>query len=76
MSKADVAVLEEPLQLVPQPNSSPGKRQVADPEEVVVGDDENPEFKLPKTSSLVVVLTTNVLMQVIPHFPPALSFSC
>ena len=72
MSKVDVAVVEEPLQLTPQPNTSLGKSQIADPEEVAVGDDENPEFKLPKTSSLVVVLTTNVLMQVIPHFPPTL----
>ena len=64
----DVTVVEEPSQLAPQPNSSLGKPQDSDLEEVTVGNDENPEFKLPKTSSLVVVLTTNVLMQVTLHF--------
>ena len=71
MSKVDVEVVEEPLQPASRPNSSFGKPQITDPEELAVGDDENPEFKLPKTSSLIVVLTTNVLMQVIPHFLPA-----
>jgi len=68
MSKVDVEVVEEPLQLSSPPNSSFGKQpQVEDPEEVIIGDDQNPEFKLPKTSSLVIVLTTNALMQVIPY---------
>jgi len=70
MSKVDVAVVEEPLQFASQPNSSLGKSQVADLEEIAVGDDENPEFKLPKTNSLLVVLAMNVLMQVILHFFP------
>jgi len=76
MSKVDVAVIKEPLQLVPLPNLDLGKRQVAGLEEMVVGDDKNPEFKLPKTSPLVVVLMTNVLMQVIPLFLPAPPFAC
>jgi hypothetical protein len=41
--------------------------QVADPESRSIGDDENPEFKLPKMGSLAIVLTTNLLMQVISH---------
>lgn len=66
MSKADVAVVKEPLQFTSRPTSSSGKQpQAANPEEAIVGDEENPEFKLPGMSSLVVVLVTNVLMQVI-----------
>ena len=66
MSKADVAIVEEPLQFASQLSSSSGKQpQAANPEGAIVGDEENPEFKLPKMSSLVVVLVTNVLMQVI-----------
>jgi len=42
----------------------------ADPEEVTVRDEENPEFKLPKMNSLLLVLMTNVLMQVISRFLP------
>ena len=66
MSKADVAIVEEPLQFTSQLSSSSGKQpQAANPEGAIVGDEQNPEFKLPKMSSLVVVLVTNVLMQVI-----------
>ena len=66
MSKADVAIVEEPLQFTSQLSSSSRKQpQAANPEGAIVGDEENPEFKLPKMSSLVVVLVTNVLMQVI-----------
>jgi hypothetical protein len=68
MSKVDVAVVEEPLPSAPWPGSSVGKQlQVADPEGTILEDDENPEFKLPKMSSLAIVLTTNLLMQVISH---------
>jgi hypothetical protein len=64
MPKVDVAIVQEPLPSTLQPDSSLGKQlQVIDPEGVTLGDDENPEFKLPKMSSLVVVLTTNLLMQ-------------
>ena len=58
MSNADMAVVEEPV----QPTS---QRRSADPEEVTFREEGNPEFKLPKMSSLVVVLMTNALMQVI-----------
>ena len=65
MSRVDVTVVEEPPRLTLQPFSSSGKQsQVTDPETVGTGDEENPEFKLPKMSSLVVVLVTNVFMQV------------
>ncbi|KAF9647577.1 MFS general substrate transporter [Thelephora ganbajun] len=65
MSKVDVAVVEEHVQVPSPPSSSFGRQlQVADPEEVTIRDDGNPEFKLPKMSSLVVVLMTNVLMQI------------
>ncbi|KAF9783442.1 MFS general substrate transporter [Thelephora terrestris] len=64
MSRVDTTV-EEPAQLTPRRSSSLLKQlQVADPERVVTEDDENPEFKLPKTTSLAVVLMTNALMQV------------
>ena len=77
MSKADVAVVEEPVQFTSRLSPSPGKQlQAADPEEVTTRDEENPEFKLPGMSSLVVVLMTNVLMQVISRFPPAQWTSC
>lgn len=69
MSKADVAVVEEPVRFMPRPSLSLEKQlQVSAPEEATVGDEENPEFKLPKMSSLVMVLMTNVLMQVISYF--------
>jgi len=65
MSKVDMTIVEESLQPVSRQNSSLGKQlPVASPEEAIDGDDENPEFKLPKMSSLVVVLVTNFLMQV------------
>ena len=67
MSKADVEVVGEPSQLTSGLDTALGKQpQVTDLEEVTNGDDENPEFKLPKMSSLVVVLMTNVLLEVIP----------
>ena len=66
MSRADVTPVEEPSQLTLQPISSSGKEsQVTDPERSSIEDGGNPEFKLPKMGSLVVVLVTNVLMQVI-----------
>ena len=69
MSKVDAAAVEEPVQIASRLSL---QTQVADPEGVTtVGDEENPEFKLPKMSSLVVVLVTNVLLQVISHFFPA-----
>ena len=61
-----MTVVEGPSQFTSPPNSSSGKQlQVADLEELIIRNDENTEFKLPKMSSLVVVLMTNVLMQVI-----------
>ena len=66
-----MAIVQEPLPSAPQLDSSLGKQlQVIDPEGVTLGDDENPEFKLPKMSSPVVVLMTNLLMQVISYFLP------
>jgi hypothetical protein len=65
MTRVDVAIIEEPSLLTLQPISSLGKRvHLEDPEGASIGDDENPEFKLPKMSSLIVVLMTNVFMQV------------
>ena len=65
-SRADMVVVEGPSELTLQPISSLGKQsQPADPEGASIGDGENPEFKLPKMSSLVVVLLTNVFMQVL-----------
>jgi len=64
MFKVDMTIAEELLQPVSRQNSSLGKQlPVTFPEEAI-GGDENPEFKLPKMSSLVVVLVTNFLMQV------------
>lgn len=61
-------MVESPSQFTSGLSPSLGKQlQVADPEEIIL-DDENPEFKLPKMSSLVVVLMTNVLMQVFSRF--------
>ena len=61
-----MAVVEEPVQLTSRPGSSLGKQlQAAGPEEGANSDEGNPEFKLPRMSSLVMVLATNVLMQVI-----------
>ena len=73
MSKVDVATVEEPVRIASRLSLGSGRQtQIADPEGVTaVGDEENPEFKLPKMSSLVVVLVTNVLLQVISHFFPA-----
>lgn len=76
MFKVGVAVVEEPVQFTPQLNSSSGEQPRADPEEVTVRDEENPEFKLPKMNSLLLVLITNVLMQVISRFLPTLWISC
>jgi len=65
MSKVDMTIAEELLQSVSRQNSSLGKQlPVTSPEEAIDGGDENPEFKLPKMSSLVVVLVANFLMQV------------
>lgn len=61
-----MTVTEGSLQFMSRLGSSLVKRpQVVDPEEATDGDDENPEFKLPKMSSLVIVLVTNMLMQVL-----------
>jgi hypothetical protein len=71
MPKVDVAIVQEPLPSTLQPDSSLGEQlQVIDPEGVTLGDGENPEFKLPKMSSPVVVLMTNLFMQVISHLLP------
>src|SRR6266478_8333968 len=71
MPKVDSAFLEEPVRLTTRPSSRFGEQlRIADPEGVAIGGDENPEFKLPKMSSLFVVLMTNVLMQVFLHFLP------
>ena len=65
MSEVDMAVVEEPVQPTSQRRSSlGGQLRLADPEEVTLREEGNPEFKLPKTSSLIVVLMTNALMQV------------
>ena len=65
-------IVEEHAQSIPHPNLSLGEQlQVAYPEGEIVGDEGNPEFKLPRTGSLVVVLMTNVLIQVTLRIPPA-----
>jgi len=70
-----MTIVEESLQPVSRRNSSLGKQlPVASPEEAIDGDDENPEFKLPKMSSLVVVLVTNFLMQVFYTFSNSTDF--
>jgi len=79
MSKADVAVVEEPVQPLSRRSSILGEQlQVADPEQVSLRDEgnRNPEFKLPKTSSLVVVIMTNVLLQVILRVLPTQRTFC
>lgn len=63
-----MAVIQEPAQSTLQPitESTLIEKQspVTDLERASAPDGENPEFKLPKMSSLVVVLVTNVLLQV------------
>ena len=62
---SDAIVVEEPIQSTSLPSPTSSKQsQVADPEGVNFDDGQNPEFKLPKMSSLVMVLMTNALMQV------------
>lgn len=57
--------IEEPAQLsLTQILNSRSQPQVTDPEGARARDDEDQEFKLPKTRSLVVVLVTNLFMQV------------
>ena len=71
-----MAVVEEPVQPTSQRRSSLGQQlQLADPEEVTLREG-NPEFKLPKMSSLVVVLMTNTLMQVISRIFLTQRISC
>ena len=71
MSKVQLTVVEEPTKSTPQQSSSLQQQpQATDPEGVTTEDDRNPEFKLPKTTSLAVVLMTNVLMQVTYSFLP------
>jgi len=76
MFKVDAAVAEKPVQFTFQLNSSSGEQPQADLEEVTTRDEENPEFKLPKMSSLVLVLMTNVLIQVISSVLPTQWISC
>jgi len=66
MSKVDVTVLEQPVQFTTQTSFIWGKKQghIPDPEVVSVRDEEDPEFMLPRIGSLVVVILTNVLLQV------------
>lgn len=65
------SVIEEPAQSTSRSNLSLRKQpQVPYPEGGIVDDEENSEFKLPRMGSLVVVLMTNVLMQVTPCIPP------
>ena len=71
MSKVDVTVIEKPVQFTPRPSFSSEKHlQVTDPEVASVEDGEDPELKLPKMSSLVVVLLATLLMQVSSRFSP------
>ena len=68
----DVAVVKAPAQFTSRLSSSLGKQlQFAGLHQGTDGDEENPEFKLPKMSSLAMVITTNVLMQVISCILPA-----
>ena len=68
MTKVDISFVEEAsLSTAPSSSSLEKQLQVVDPESLAIGDNENPEFKLPKMGSLVVVLITNLLMQVISH---------
>ena len=76
MFKVEAVVAEKPVQFTFQLNPSSREQPQADPEEVTTRDEENPEFKLPKTSSLVLVLMTNVLIQVISPFLLTLWTSC
>ena len=60
----DVAVLEQPVQSTTQTSFIWGKKgHIPDPEVVSVQDDDS-EFMLPRIGSLVVVILTNVLLQV------------
>ena len=64
-------VVEERARSPARSNLSLSKQpQVTYPEGGVIGDEANPEFKLPRMGSLVVVLMTNVLMQVTLRIPP------
>ena len=69
MSRVDVGIVGEPAQLTPRQSSSFVRQpHIADPEVVSTGDEENPEFKLPKISSLAVVIMANALTQVTSFF--------
>ena len=65
MSKVGVTVIERPVQPTSKTSFLWGtKTHIPDLEVVSVHDDEDPEFVLPEISSLVVVIMTNVLLQV------------
>lgn len=65
MYRTDAPIVEKPVEFSPRPSPSLARQlHAADLERAGAEDEENSEFKLPKMSSLVMVIMTNLLMQV------------
>ena len=65
MLETNAIIVEEPIQFTSRQSSDLERRpNIMDPEGGTTGGGENPEFKLPKISSLAVVIMTNGLLQV------------
>ena len=69
MSKGDITITEVSAQSTPRTSFSQEQRAHIADLEVVNVQDEDPELILPETSSLVMVIMTNVLLQVTFRLP-------